>query len=90
MVERDIEAYLHKRVREAGGDYRRAEWIGRPGCPDDRVMLPGNCFWAECKAPGEKPTPAQLREHARMRSLGEVVHVIDSFEAVDRALCAPL
>ena len=27
MTEREIEAYLHRRVREAGGDYRRTEWI---------------------------------------------------------------
>ncbi len=86
MTEREIEAYLHRRVREAGGDYRRTEWIGRANGPDDRIMLPGNCFWAECKAPGKKPSEAQLREHARMRELGETVHVLDSFEAVDKAL----
>ena len=40
MTEREIEAYLHRRV-EAGGDYRRTEWIGRANGPDDRIMLPG-------------------------------------------------
>jgi hypothetical protein len=84
--ESDIENYLHARVRARGGDYRRASWIGRSGCPDDRIMLPGNCFWAECKRPGETPRPDQLREHARMRALGERVEVVSSFEDVDRLI----
>lgn len=90
MRERDIEGYLHRRVRELGGTHRRVKWLGRNKAPDDRIMLPGNCFWAECKAPDASMNTAhakaQLREHERMRRCGEVVHVLDSFEAVDRVL----
>jgi hypothetical protein len=91
MRESDVEDYLHGRVKALGGDYRRVEWIGRSNAPDDRVMLPGKCFWAECKAPGVDMTAtargrAQLREHTRMRELGEVVYVFDSFESVDKVL----
>jgi hypothetical protein len=89
--EADIEDYLHTRVKERGGEYRRTSWIGRSNAPDDRIMLPGNCFWAECKAPDVVMSDtargrAQLREHARMRALGERVEVIASFEDVDRLI----
>lgn len=87
MRERDIEAYLKRRVQELGGECRKAQWIGRPGAPDRRVMLPGKApVWVELKAPGKKPEPHQLREHNRMRRLGELVEVIDSIEGVEALL----
>ena len=43
----------------------------------------GRTVWVELKAPGEKPTAAQLREHARMRAAGQDVRVIDSAAGVD-------
>lgn len=42
MRERDIERYLRRRVREAGGAVRKVRWIGRKHAPDDLVMLPGH------------------------------------------------
>lgn len=84
MRERDVEAHLVRRVRELGGEIRKTQWIGRVGAPDRRVMLPGRApTWVELKRPGEKPEPHQLREHNRMRRLGELVVVLDSIEAVD-------
>jgi hypothetical protein len=50
-------------------------------------MLPGRLpVWVELKAPGVKPEPHQIREHNRMRRLGELVEVIDSIEAVEELL----
>ena len=87
MRERDIEAHLVRRVKELGGEIRKAEWIGRVGAPDRRVMLPGRLpVWVELKAPGVKPEPHQIREHNRMRRLGELVEVLDSIEAVEELL----
>lgn len=83
MRESDIENYLVERVKARGGEVRKTKWIGRHGAPDRRVMLPGLCIWVELKAPGEKVKPHQAREHERMRSMGEVVVVIDSMELVD-------
>lgn len=37
-------------------------------------------FFVEFKAPGKKPTPLQLEEHAEMRAAGLVVCVIDNVE----------
>lgn len=83
MIERNVEEYLKEQVQAAGGEVRKAEWIGRRHCPDRRVMHPKRCCWVECKKPGEKVRPGQQREHDRMRRLGEDVVVIDSYEAVD-------
>lgn len=43
-------------------------------------------IWVELKAPGEKCRPHQIREHERMRRMGQRVEVVDSFERVDEVL----
>lgn len=102
MRERVIEAYLVKRVREHGGEVRKVQWIGRRGAPDRLVMLParrltnslecawcnpnGVAIWVELKATGVKPEPHQVREHERMRKMGQRIEVIDSWEGVDAIL----
>ena len=95
MREREIEAYLVKRVKEVGGECRKVQWIGRHGAPDRLVMLPAHkahdiftypTIWVELKAPGEKARPSQVREHERMRAMGQRVVVIDSIEGVEELL----
>lgn len=102
MREADIERYLVKRVKAMGGEVRKVQWVGRRGAPDRLVMLPaatktqtldcawcnpsGQAIWVELKAPGKKPRVNQLREHDRMRSMGQRVMVIDSLEGVDEVL----
>ena len=46
----------------------------------------GITIWVELKAPGEKCRPHQIREHERMRRMGQRVVVVDSFEGVDEVL----
>lgn len=84
--ERDIEKYLVERVKSLGGEVRKVKWIGRNGAPDRLVMISYRTVWVELKAPGEKPRPSQMREHERMRAMGQRVEVIDSFEGVDEVL----
>lgn len=92
LRERNIEQYLVNRVKMLGGEVRKVQWIGRRGAPDRLVMLPVNdwgrdvTIWVEVKAPGEKAKPHQLREHERMRKMGQRVEVVDTFEAVDEIL----
>lgn len=87
--ERDIEMYLVKRVKSMGGEVRKVKWIGRAGAPDRVVMLSrhysegSSTHWVELKRPGKGATPAQAREHERMRDRGQSVWVIDSFKGVD-------
>jgi hypothetical protein len=82
VLERDIERYLVKRVKDAGGEVRKTRWIGRRGAPDRRVMLKGG-HWVELKAPGETLRPEQVREHERMARRGDPVHTLDTFQLVD-------
>lgn len=92
MRERDIERHLVKRVKELGGEVRKVQWIGRVGAPDRLVMLPftdgwlPNTVWVELKAPGAKARPSQVREHERMRAMGQRVVVIDSLDGVEDLL----
>lgn len=100
MRERDIEDYLVKRVNAMGGEVRKVKWIGRTGAPDRLVMLPVQSrrlvntgewsdhisIWVELKAPGQKAKPHQVREHERMRRMGQRVEVIDSLEGVEALL----
>ena len=97
MRERDIERHLVKRVKALGGEVRKVSWIGRRGAPDRLVMLPevriNNrpalpplAAWVELKAPGKLPTLQQLREHDRLRAMGQRVEVIDSLEGVGELL----
>lgn len=97
MREREIERHLVRRVKEQGGEVRKVQWIGRRGAPDRLVMLPygeisngwtrfATSCWVELKAPGKKPEAYQLREHERMRKMGQRVVVIDSLEGVEELL----
>lgn len=47
---------------------------------------PSRTIWVELKAPGEKAKPHQVREHERMRKMGQRVEIVDSFERVDEVL----
>lgn len=97
MRESQIEKHLVKRVKELGGEVRKVQWIGRRGAPDRLVMLPpgiviypgpeyGYAIWVELKATGVKAEPHQLREHERMRAMGQRVVVIDSIDGVEELL----
>lgn len=65
-------------------------WDGdmRPGaiCNPQPWTRPACTVWVELKAPGKVPEDYQLREHARMRKLGQIVVVIDSLEGVEELL----
>lgn len=96
LRERDIERHLVKRVKELGGEVRKVQWVGRNGAPDRLVMLPehfgqaglrhNRAIWVELKAPGKLAEPHQIREHKRMRAMGQRVVVIDSIEGVEDLL----
>lgn len=97
--ERDVESYLSKRAKAMGAEIRKVNWVGRSGAPDRLLMVKarpltqkldcawcnpvGRSVWVEVKAPGERPKAHQVREHIRMRAMGQEVRVIDSFQAVE-------
>ncbi|MBE5250979.1 VRR-NUC domain-containing protein [Mixta mediterraneensis] len=77
--ESTIEKHLVAGVKKAGGIAYKFLSPGRRAGPDRVVLLPGGrAVFVECKAPGEKPRPEQLREHERLRARGFTVVVLDS------------
>ncbi|KGX84470.1 PDDEXK family nuclease [Pontibacillus litoralis] len=84
MREKDIEEYLRKRAKEAGGKAYKFESPGNDGVPDRLVIFPGNnIYFVELKAPGKKPRPLQLKQMRDISSFGCEVLVIDSKDGVN-------
>lgn len=84
MKERDIEAYGVQEIERAGGTCEKFTSPGRRSVPDRICSLrPGKVFFIEFKAPGEKPTDAQKRDHARRRARGFAVYIVDAKWMVD-------
>ncbi len=85
MRERDIRKALKARVEAYGGEIRAVSWLGRRNAPDVLCLLPrsGTHVFVETKAPGGEPTPAQAREHKRMRAAGCIVQVITTQRDID-------
>ena len=84
LKERDIAAYLVKRVTEIGGIIRKVAWEGRSDAPDYLVMCGGIHIFVETKAPGKKPRPSQLREFGAMSQHGGLaVIIVSDFDEVD-------
>lgn len=84
-AERQIEAYLVKQVKFAGGRAYKFVSPGNIGVPDRMVCLPGGrVFFVELKAPGKKPDSQQRARHRELRKMGFVVFgCVDSQEDVD-------
>lgn len=94
MLERDIESRSRKRAETKGRRMMKFTSPGHAFVPDDIVLAPIPLWlqpviaryfrFAEFKRTGAKPTPAQAREHERLRAMGFTVEVIDSVESADR------
>jgi hypothetical protein len=83
MKERNIEAYGVREIERAGGTCEKFTSPGRRAVPDRICSLrPGKVFFIEFKAPGEKPTPAQIRDHERRHARGFRIYVVSRREAM--------
>lgn len=84
MREKDIEEYLRKEVKKAGGKAYKFESPGNDGVPDRIIIFPGNAiYFVELKAPGKKPRPLQVKQMRDLTKFDCKVFVIDSREEVD-------
>ena len=78
MLERTIELKFVKEVKKTGGIALKLVCPGFIGMPDRLVLMPkGKMFFAEMKAPGQKPRPVQVKRHEMLRGLGCRVFVLD-------------
>ena len=87
MLEKKIEEYLVKRVRECGGIAFKFISPSRRGVPDRICVLPdGLLFFVELKTKTGRLGKSQEREIARLRGLGQWVFILRSKEDIDDLL----
>lgn len=86
--EQKVEKYLHRRVKELGGEYRRLKYLGRRGATDDLILLPRERrhLVVECKRADESAEAHQSREHVCLRDAGFEVHVVSTPAEIDAIL----
>lgn len=84
MKESKIEQYFVKECKKLGWLPLKFVSPSMNGVPDRIILMPnGRIFFAELKAPGEKPRPLQRAVHNTIRKYGFSVCIIDSMESAD-------
>lgn len=81
MIEKQIEEKVGTYAKEQGFLVYKFTSPQRAAVPDRLYITPrGKVFFVEFKREGMKPTPAQQREHERLREQGVMVFVIDDVD----------
>ena len=79
MLEKDIESKVCEYARAKGVLAYKFTSPARAAVPDRMFIAPdGRVWFCEFKRGGQKPTPAQEREHAKLRTQKVNVFVIDN------------
>lgn len=83
--EKDIERKLVRLTKANGGMCIKLLCDQLTGLPDRMCLFPnGSISFAELKTTGKKPSKIQKCVHARIRSLGFMVEVIDTLGGVEQ------
>ena len=85
-MEKDIEAYLVRKVKERGGAAYKFTSPAHRGVADRVVCLPGQTWFVELKAPGGRLTALQTLFGREMERLEQNYTVLWSKEEVDQWL----
>ena len=80
MLEKQIEAKVCDYAKERGLGVYKFTSPARAAVPDRMFIYKGRMFFIEFKREGQKPTPAQEREHHRLQQHQINVFVVDSIE----------
>jgi hypothetical protein len=79
-----LQDHLKRVVQKSGGQYRKARWEGRSGCPDCFVWWTWpHVAFIEIKADGDRLSKLQAREIERMTEAGIPVFIAHSIEEID-------
>ncbi|CAB4127064.1 VRR-NUC domain containing protein [uncultured Caudovirales phage] len=82
MLEKDIEAKVCEYAKTKGVLVYKFTSPARAAVPDRLFIRPDGYMWfCEFKREGQKPTPAQEREHHRLRQHKVSVFVVDNVES---------
>ena len=89
MLEKDIEAHLVRRVRDAGGKAYKFTSPANRGVADRVVVMPGGRVWfVEVKAMGGRLSPLQRVFLDEIKGLGCNYKIVWSKEDVNEWLCS--
>lgn len=81
MLEKKIEEKVCLHAKERGMLVYKFTSPNRAAVPDRMFIHPtGHVFFIEFKATGKKPTPAQEREHTRLKGHNVPVFIVDSVD----------
>lgn len=83
MLEKDVEKYLNKKIKDLGGISLKFTSPNKNGVPDRMILINGICKFVELKKPGEKPRPLQVKTHKEFADAGFPVTTIDTIEKVN-------
>ncbi len=86
MIEKDVEAYLVKRIQERKGLCWKFTSPSQRGVPDRWCACLGRQFFVELKAPNHKKRKDETLQkeiHKKMKSHGVKVYVLETKEDVD-------
>lgn len=85
--EKYLERKLGEEVRKIGGWSIKLPAYLLNGLPDRLVLFPGGrVMFAEIKTTGAKITAVQAAIHAKLRKLGFVVIVVDSYNVIEQII----
>lgn len=85
--EKQIENYLIKEIRvKLKGTAFKFTSPGRRAVPDRLCVVPGYCFFVECKATDKYLTDAQARERDRLEDLDQYVYDVNSKPQIDQII----
>jgi len=81
VLEKQIEAKVCDYAKAKGMMVYKFTSPARAAVPDRLFILNGRVFFIEFKREGQKSTPAQEREHHRLRQQAINVFVVDNVDA---------
>ena len=81
VLEKQIEAKVCEYAKTKGMMVYKFTSPARAAVPDRLFICKARVFFIEFKREGQKPTPAQEREHHRLRQQAINVFVVDSVDA---------
>lgn len=85
MLEREIEKYLCKKIKELGGLCEKFTSPSRRSVPDRIITLfDGHVLFVEIKSTTGTVSKAQANDHFKRFELGVTVYVLSSKDEVDQ------
>lgn len=83
MLEKNIESYLVKKIKNLKGLTFKFVSPGNIGVPDRIILFNRKVYFVELKAPNKKPRPSQIIQFRKIAEHYEEVIILDSISKID-------